>query len=229
MNDILRKCESELSHAITAIQQPRTNFQLAHFVVGQHDTEARCWHQCVLELQIKLGALKRAEIGSRQVARKIAALEACGDIEADDEAALLRLDLEDHERAVLGAEREAQALYAIFLSFPRGYSREELDAAEEEYWRKRLTRQARQEINATGTIGVGNQDALEQIGISPGPLLAEAKECLNSQNQSTYSTDTTAATATANVCLNSQSREYSERSSILRLPSPGMSSPDCAT
>ncbi len=183
MNDLISACEPELTEAIKAIQQPRTNFQLAHFVVGQHDTEPRRWWQCVLELQLKIQSLKRAQIERRRTMRRILALEA-GDPDARDEAALLRLGIEETDLAILGAVRETEALYAIFKSFPRSYSREELDAAEAEYWQKRLTCQSRQEINATGTIGVGNQDALEQIGISPGPLLAEAHACFTQGQQS---------------------------------------------
>lgn len=205
MNDLIERCDKDLADAIRAIQQPRTNFQLQHFVVGQHDTEPRRWWQCVLELQIKIQNLKRAAIQRRQIERKIKALRNGGD-EAKDEGALLMLDLQDQELAVLGAIRETETLYAIFKSFPRGYTREELDAAEAEYWHKRLTRQARHEINATGVIGVGNQEALEQIGISPGPLMVEARECLTRANPAQF-----------------------EGSSISALPSPAMLPVDAGT
>lgn len=180
--NLIEHCETALADAIHAIQQPRTNYQLRHFVVGQHDTEPRRWWQCVLELQIKIQNLKRATIQRRQIERKIAALQD-GDDESRDQAALLALDLEDQDLAILGALRETETLYAIFRAFPRGYTRDELDAAEAEYWQKRLTRQARHEFNATGTIGVGNQEALEQIGISPGALLAEARACLEQHDR----------------------------------------------
>jgi hypothetical protein len=186
MNDLITKFESELAGAIEAIQQPRTDFQLAHFVVGQHDTEPRRWWQCVLELQLKIQSLKRAQIERRRTMRRILELEA-GDLDARDEAALLRLGIEETDLAIIGAVRETQALYAIFRSFPKSYTREELDDAEAEYWQKRLVRQARQEINSMGTIGVGNQDSLEQIGISPGPLLAEARACLQQSERSSTS------------------------------------------
>jgi hypothetical protein len=182
MNDVITKCESELAGAIQAIQQPRTNFQLQHFVVGQHDTEPRRWWQCVLELQIKIQNLKRARIERRRMERRCAALHTLWmnerNEDARDESEIMALDMAEHDLAILGAMREAQALYAIFQSFPRSYTREDLDEAEAEYWRKRLVRQARHEVNACGSIGTGNQDSLEQIGISPGPLLAEARTCL---------------------------------------------------
>lgn len=186
MNNLIAICEGELSEAIRTIQQPRTNFQLEHFVVGQHDTEPRRWWQTVLELSIKIQTLKRAAIQRRQLQRKIKLLS--NDDEGRDEAALLQLDLEEHDLAVLGAMRETEALYAIYKSFPRHYTREELDAAEAEYWQKRLTRQARQELIANGRIGVGNLDCLEQIGNPVTPAFVKRLEeslCLPSESSST--------------------------------------------
>ena len=161
MQDPIPQIESELRDAILAIQQPRTDFQLAHFVVGQHDTDPRRWHQCVLELSLKIYNLKRARIERRIAERKIFELRKHGAI---DEAELAELDLEQHELAVIGAAREAQTLYAIYKSFGRTYTHAELMAAEAEYWQKRLTRQAKHSLVATGRIGAGDLDSFEQIG-----------------------------------------------------------------
>jgi hypothetical protein len=162
--------QNELAKAIEAIQQPRTDYQIEKFVVGQHVSEARRWHQCVLELQIKFQNLRRGQIQQRQMARKLAKLEAKGTPEANDKAALLRLDMEDHALAMLGAMREAQCLWAIYQSFGRNFTRDELNAAEGEFWQKRLTMQAQYDLNATGRIGVGNQDALRMAGIDPSTV-----------------------------------------------------------
>jgi len=163
MNALISSCEVELAAAVRAIQQPRTNFQLKYFVVGQHDTEPRRWWQCVLELQIKIQNLKRAEIHRRQLERKIQTLRRGGE-ESQDEAELLQLEMEEQDLAVLGALREAETLFAIYKSFPRAYTSEELNAAEEDYWHARLTRQATHELVSTGRVGVGNLDSLRQIG-----------------------------------------------------------------
>jgi hypothetical protein len=163
MNSLISNCEIELAAAIQSIQQPRSDFQLKHFVVGQHDAEPRRWWQCVLELQIKIQSLKRARVHRRQLMRKIRHLRD-GSEESKDEAELLQLELEEHDLAVLGALREAEALYAIYKSFPRQYSNEELNAAEEDYWRRRLNRQAVQDLASIGRVGIGNLDSLRQIG-----------------------------------------------------------------
>jgi hypothetical protein len=167
-DQLIHTCESELRDAIVAIQQPRTAYQIAHFVVGQHDTEPRRWMQCVLELQLKLQSLRRAQVERRIALRKIAALRALGNSETDDEAALLEIDLEAHALAVVGAVRETEVLLAIFRSFPRQYTNAELNAAEEEYWQQRLTRQAKHSLVATGRIGAGDLDALHQTGTPIG-------------------------------------------------------------
>jgi hypothetical protein len=166
MNDLtkLDQWHERLAKAARAIQQPRTDFELAHFVVGQHDTEPRRWVQCVLELQIKVQTLRRAKIAERQMRRRIRKLERKGTRKAVDKAKLMRIDLEDHEMAILGATREARALWTIYKGFSRAYSRRQLNGSEEEYWRRRLARQALQDANATGRIGVGNQDALRMLG-----------------------------------------------------------------
>ena len=70
---------------------------------------------------------------------------------------------------MLGATREVEALYAIFRGFKHHYTRAELNAAEEEYWQRRLTRQAMQDVIAHGRVAAGNQDALRQIGMPVAP------------------------------------------------------------
>lgn len=172
---------AELRQLYPEFSQPRTDVQLRAFVVGQHDTPMRKMHQCLLEIAIKDRALRRAQIYRRQALRKIGGMNR-EDGSTDDDRELLEIDLEETDEAMLGAGRELRCLLAIFDSLVAEYGdfgHAAWMAEELEYWTKRLTRQSRQEINACGTIGVGNQDALEQIGISTGPLLAEGLACLD--------------------------------------------------
>lgn len=164
MNDeLIRTCQASIAAAIYEIQQPRTPTEIAAFVVGQHDMPGRQWAQCTLEIQLKISALRRAQISERQLQRRIARLEARGTEAALDKAELLRIDLEDQSLAVLGAVRELQALYSLWQSM-KPYTRDELNAEEPEYWKRRLSRQAAQDIAAHGRVGVGNQDALRMFG-----------------------------------------------------------------
>lgn len=177
MNELIPSLDHEFLAAVNAIQQPRTDHELKTFVVGHHDTDLRRWAQCVLEEHQKWLSLRRAEISERKLIRKIAWLKARGagenpDIEpkrrADslDDAETAEIDLEELRLASLGAARELVALDAIRLSFGRSYTREELNAAEPEYWTRRLTRQAIHDINASGRVGVGNQDAMRMAGMA---------------------------------------------------------------
>ena len=165
-----------MEDAFLEIQQPRTAYVLEKFVVGQHDTLETQYAQCVLELQIKYDNLRRAKLNKRKIEIKIKEAEDKGTELEQIEADLMRIDLEEQDRAVLGALREFEALYKIWQSFPKKFTRAELDAGQENYWRLRLARQAQQDLQATGRIGVGNNEALRQIGLTGTPQLDHVRE-----------------------------------------------------
>jgi len=145
MNDLIKlderidnvmKAITEMEDAFNAIQQPRTAYVLERFVVGQHDTESQRYAQCVLEMQIKYDNLRRAKLNKRKLEIKIAELEKTGSEVDQIDADLIKIDLEEQDRAVLGALREFEALYKIWSRFPKKFTREEIDANQEE-WKKR--------------------------------------------------------------------------------------------
>lgn len=162
--------QQELLDDFDAIQMARTPEVLKKFVVGAQamDHPAQGWAQCVLELQIKYDDIRRAKIGGELIQMEIDELEAVGDQKSLLNAKLKRIDLEAQERAMLGAVREFQSLYAIYKSYDKRYTREELDASQVEYWQNRLTRQALQEQQSRQLgIGAGNLEALREIDLSP--------------------------------------------------------------
>jgi hypothetical protein len=155
--------------AFDAIQQPRTEFQLRHFVVGQHETAGQQWAQCVLEIQNKLSTLALAAIDRKIAETKIANLKRRNTEIANLKAAKLGIELQQLAWAETGARRELAALIKIMDSFGRDWSRDQLDTEQSDYWRRRLARQASQDLTATGRIGIGNQDAMRMIGLAvPG-------------------------------------------------------------
>ena len=166
----------ELKEAFDAIQQPRPDYVLEKFVVGQHDTNPQRYMQCVLEMQIKYDAIRRARLTRKKLLLQIAKLEGDGSQIDLIDADLKRIDIEAQDRAMLGAVREFEALYRIWQGFDKRYTRAELNAAQEEYWHKRLTRQANHDIEATGRVGVGNLEALEQAGLVERPRLGPGTE-----------------------------------------------------
>ena len=175
VNEAVKAIE-ELEQSFLEIQQPRTSYVIEKFVVGQHDTIEMQFSQCVLEIQIKVANLKRAKLGKRKIEIQIKELEDKGTEIDQIDADLKRIDLQEQDFAVLGALRELETLYKIYQSFPKKYTREEIDNAQENYWKLRLDRQAQQDLQATGRIGVGNSEALRQINLTGTPKLDHIRE-----------------------------------------------------
>jgi len=175
VNEAVKAIE-ELEESFLAIQMPRSAYTIEKFVVGQHDTIEMQFSQCVLEIQIKVANLKRAKLGKRKIEIQIKELEDKGTEIDQIDADLKRIDLQEQDLAVLGALRELEALYKIYQSFPKKYTREEIDNAQENYWKLRLDRQAQQDLQATGRIGVGNSEALRQINLTGTPKLDHIRE-----------------------------------------------------
>ena len=122
LNQELNKVVSELQNAFLEIQQPRTEFTLRHFVVGQHDTIEQQYAQCVLEMQIKYDNIRRALLSKKRIEIEIKELESKNtEIDLID-AEIKKIDLEAQDRAIVGAWREFQVLYKIWNEFPKKYT-----------------------------------------------------------------------------------------------------------
>lgn len=168
--DVINEQMAKMQEAFTAIQQPRTDFELENFVVKAHDTEPRQWAQCVLELQNKYDAIRRAILEREKKEIEIREL-LTGDEKSRIDAKLKQIDVEQLDRAMVGALREFKALYCIYQSYPKQYTRDELNADQVEYWQKRLKRQALLDEQATGRITQGNLDSLRLAGVSVAPQM----------------------------------------------------------
>ena len=68
-----------IEEAIAEIQQPRSRFQLIHFVLGQHDTPEMRFYQLCLELQDMKHKLALAEIQVKKSEIEIKRLLETGD------------------------------------------------------------------------------------------------------------------------------------------------------
>lgn len=158
---IIERIES-LRKDIEAIQQPRSDFAIKHFVVGQHDTPGRQRAQAVLELQIKMFNIRRAQLEEKRMNILRERHLQSGDELDKIEAEKIDLDLAELRLSRMGAIREATALLAILDQLPP-YSYEQYQAEEVEYWNRRLSRQALQDLRSMGTIGAGNLEAINQM------------------------------------------------------------------
>lgn len=155
---IIEDKHNELHNAFLEIFQGRSDYQIEYFVVKSHVSPERQYAQCVLELQNKYYSIKRADISRRKIQNEITKETCPFTIEEK------QLDLEQLEIAIIGALREFHILYELYKSYPQ-YKNHELQVAEHKYWVDRLATQAQQDIEAHGTVSVGNAEALRQAGI----------------------------------------------------------------
>ena len=152
-----------ITEAIAEVQQPRSRFQLVHFVIGQHDTPEMRFYQLCLELQDMGYKLRIAELGVRKAEIEISRLLETGDeldaLEAEEKQA----GLEQTLIVMGGAEREIAVLTDLFGE-SQHYTRDEIEHAQPEYWQKRLTRQTNLQI-MSGNVGWAQLDSMRQIGL----------------------------------------------------------------
>jgi hypothetical protein len=155
----------EINKAITEVQQPRSRFQLERFVLGQHATPEMKYYQTVIELQDAIYKYKLAEISVKKAQLKIARLRATGDELDELKAQEAELGLAQTSFAMVGAEREMKHLLQIFDTFTHKYTREEIEAAQPDYWQARLTNNAKAMLMGGASVNPAHIEAMEQAGV----------------------------------------------------------------
>ena len=166
----------DIHEAIAEVQQPRSRFQIVHFVIGQHDTAEMRFYQLCLELQDMGYKLRMAQLGVRKAQIEIERLLATGDeldaIEADEK----QVGLEQTRIVMRGAERELAILTDLFDESQK-FTRDEIEHAQPEYWQKRLTRQTNLQLMA-GSVQWAQLDSLRQAGLLD-EVIAERERALS--------------------------------------------------
>jgi hypothetical protein len=119
----------------------RSDYQLRHFVIGQHDTPEMRYRQILIEAKDLLFKIKNAELQLEINKRKIDKLEASKDEVKHLKAAQLRLGVSVTLDALEGARRELDYLVEMSKDY-RHYTPDEIEANQPDYWELRLTRQA---------------------------------------------------------------------------------------
>ena len=169
-----------ITDAIAEVQQPRSRFQLIHFVIGQHDTPEMRFYQLCLELQDMGHKLRIAQLSIRKTKIEIARLLETGDELDAIEAEEKQVGLEQTLIVMRGAEREVAVLTDLFDGCQH-FTRDEIEHAQPEYWQKRLTRQTNLQIMAGG-VGWAQLDSMRQIGLLD-EMVAEREHQLAEQAQ----------------------------------------------
>ena len=152
-----------IAEAIAEIQQPRSRFQLIHFVIGQHDTAEMRFYQLCLELQDMGYKLRLAQLSVRKTEIEIARLLETGDELDAIDAEEKQVGLEQTRIVMRGAERELAVLTDLFDGCQH-YTRDEIEHAQPEYWEKRLTRQTNLQI-MSGGVQWAQLDSMRQAGL----------------------------------------------------------------
>jgi predicted transcriptional regulator len=155
----------EIDKAILEVQQPRSRFQLERFVLGQHATPEMQYYQTVIELQDSIYKYKLAAINVKKAELKISKLRSTGDDLDELKAQEVELGLAQTKFAMVGADREIKHLMEIFDSFTHKYTRDEIEAAQPDYWQARLTNNARAMLMGGASVNPAHIEAMEQAGV----------------------------------------------------------------
>jgi hypothetical protein len=169
----------ELQQAIAEIQQPRSRYMLENLILGEHDTPEMRFYYCVIELNDKLHKFRLAEINKERMEREMARLEKSDDLDADLDLREKRIEYEHFMGVFAGGERELRDLLAIYEGMQH-FTREQIDANQQEYWEARMTRQTQLQIMAGG-VQWAQLDAMRKVGLLD-ELVAEREMVLAQTN-----------------------------------------------
>ena len=172
-----------IADAIAEVQQPRSRYQLIHFVLGQHDTPEMRFYQLCLELQDMGFKLRMAQLNVRKTEIEIARLVATGDDLATIEAEEKQVGLDQTEIVMRGAERELAILTDLFDESQK-FTRDEIEHAQPEYWQKRLTRQTNLQI-MSGGVQWAQLDSLRQAGLLDDLIAERERQTSNGHQELT--------------------------------------------
>lgn len=186
--EIFKEAEKNFSvdilDSIAEIQQPRSDFQLEKFVIGQHQTEEMQYYQCVLELQSLYYTIKTVGLEIKKAEIEIARLRKTGDEIDEIDAQIKELGLEQTRTVAIGAFRELQKLIEIYNSFPIKFTRDQIEISQEKYWQKRLVSQAQLEHLGGSQSQANHLKSLSQIGllsIKDNDILLKTNELENKE------------------------------------------------
>ena len=152
------------------LSQGRSDFALRHFVVGQHDLPGRQRQQVIVELQGMMFELANQADDLRLAELDIEDLQLKLKKESGTKAERLKIRIGQKERQIeqinirlTGQLRECDTLYAMLQMMPN-YTKEQLEAEEEAYWSRRLSRQYNLSQRDVG----GNLTAILEMLTEPG-------------------------------------------------------------
>jgi hypothetical protein len=144
--EVTTELHKELTDAFNEIQMARPPYVLDKLVVNTKFTDEQKYAQCVLELSIAYDNLRMAQI---DMSLKQLQIDELDDTVEKQRLKKLKkqIELEQTQRAVLGAEREFSYLFGLWRTFKK-YTREEINEAQPLEYKMRLETQALQDIQS---------------------------------------------------------------------------------
>lgn len=155
----------EIEQAIAEVQQPRSRFQIERFVLGQHASPEMQYYQTLIELQDMLNKYKLAQINVKKIEIKIERLRSTGDEIDELKAQEKEIGLVQTRLAMIGAEREIAHLVDIFNGFQHKFTRAEIEEAQPDYWKSRLTNNAKAMLMGGTSVNAAHIEAMQQAGV----------------------------------------------------------------
>jgi hypothetical protein len=155
----------QIETSIAEIQQSRSRFQLEKFVIGQHPTKEMQFFQLCIELQDLIYKYKYSKISLQKQELKIKRLRATKDELDELEAQEIEIGMEQTRLAVIGAERELGHLFEIYNGLEKKYTRSEIEQAQPDYWRDRLTNNARAMLMGGVSVSPAHIESMQQAGV----------------------------------------------------------------
>lgn len=151
-----------IEQAIERIQLNRTRYQMERFVVGQHHTPEMQYRQLLSEADALIGTIKETELHIKKIEAEAEELRSTGKKSDAIEAEIKELGYESLRRHLSNSRRELDILQEMFDAYP-DYTIDDIEAAQEDYWRERLLRTAHFQA-MSGSITWAQIEAIWQAG-----------------------------------------------------------------
>jgi hypothetical protein len=163
--------------AIKQIKQSRSRYQLEKFVVGQHHSPEMQYYQLLLEIETLYGALEENELRIRKLEAEAEELRETGKKSDAIEAEIKERIVKSLQQMTLGTRRELAHLEEMFEGYPK-FTREQIEAAQPDYWRDRLIRTAQFQA-LSGSVSWAQVEAIWQAGVLPALLQSDPIKALH--------------------------------------------------
>jgi hypothetical protein len=161
-----------IKEAIKEITQNRSKYQLERFVIGQHHSPEMQYYQLCREASGVMDAIEETKLRIEKVKAQAEELRETGKKSDAIEAQIMELSIPGMEESIISSERELVFMQEMFDQFPK-FTREEIEAAQQDYWETRLTRVAQlQMLSRQGGVDWAQLEAVYQAGIMEEALAA---------------------------------------------------------